>query len=88
MALSKADQKLVERVVAFVYGGALKSYGSPMLQRLKIENKASTNHSIYKYYKRSSVDDDWGQIEYAVRVTWLDVSWTRSCQARTRSPWI
>lgn len=60
--------------VAFVHGGALKSYGGPLLQRLHIKHKGKIENSVYKDYKRSSVDEDWGQVEHAVRVTWLNAS--------------
>ena len=61
--------------VAFVHGGALKSYGGPLLQRLQIKHQGRIESSVYKYYKRSGVDEDWGQVEHAVRVAWLNASY-------------
>ncbi|KAK7923330.1 hypothetical protein PG985_007401 [Apiospora marii] len=61
--------------VAFVHGGALKSYGGPLLQRLRITDKGKVENLVYKYYKRSGVDEDWGRVEHAVRVAWLNASY-------------
>lgn len=67
--------------VAFMHGGALKTYGGPLLRRLRAglnnNNNITTDDdgAVFRYYKRSAVDEDWARVEYGVRAQWLNATY-------------
>lgn len=54
--------------VAFMHGGALKSFSAPLLRRLRARG------GIVQSYKRSPVDMDWNKIEYGVHLKFMDAA--------------